>query len=220
MNVSILGPQGSGKGTQIERLTQRFDFAVFESGRELRRIAQSETQIGQEIKAILNLGELIPDEHIYFLTKDWLGNIPPERNILFDGYPRKLTQAKDIASLLADRNQKIDLVLSLVISDEVAIERLVGRMLCQTQEHVYNTLTHPPQTSGICDFDSSPLVRRDDETPETVKKRLALFHAETEPLLNLFRKISKVEEINGDQPVDLVGARIQDILAKHITQKV
>ena len=218
MNISILGAQGSGKGTQAQILAAQFDFLVFESGKELRRVAQADTSLGQSIKQVLNSGELIPDEQIYFLTKDWLSNIPLEQNILFDGYPRKMSQERDLERILADRDQKIDLILFMEIADDVAVKRLLGRLHCQANEHVFNLETRPPKAPAVCDFDGSPLVRRSDETPETIRRRLTLYHEETEPLIIALEKQNLVRKINADQPVDKVTLDLIDVLINTFPQ--
>jgi adenylate kinase len=213
MNLILLGPQGSGKGTQVELIRKKHDFVCFESGKELRLIAQKPITLGREIRQVLESGELISDEHIYFLTKDWLSQVPPEKNVLFDGCPRRLSQARDLEGILADRNQQVDLVIYLVVPDEVATARLLGRLLCQSAEHVYNIQTNPPKVSGICDIDGSPLAPRTDETSETIKRRLVLFHQETEPLLQYYNQTRLVHEINGNRPVSTVFADIDSLLS-------
>ncbi|KKT78088.1 MAG: Adenylate kinase [Microgenomates group bacterium GW2011_GWA1_Microgenomates_45_10] len=205
MIIVLEGPQGAGKGTCAQGLKDELDAQVFESGRELRKIAKNDSGLGRELKGVLDSGGLVSDGHIYFLTKDWLNTVPVGENMILDGCPRKLTQTKDIEKLLAMRGEKIDFVVVLCISDEVAVGRLLDRLICSGEmEHVFNFKSKPPKSEGICDYDGLPLIRRVDETPVTIKARLKNYHQETVPVIEYFKERGIVTEVDANMPIEAV----------------
>jgi adenylate kinase len=214
MNILFLGPQGSGKSTQAELLAARYKFIPFETGKRLRKIEETDTAVGQEVRQVLDSGKLISDQLIYYLMKDWLVGIPPTDSVIFDGSPRRETQMRDLEELLTERGGRVDLVFSFLIADAQAVERLLNRVVCQKEEHIYNFVTHPPRVPTMCDIDGSPLFRRSDETPDTIRVRLDHFHEEILPVIASYRNRGILEELDANLPTEEVFRKIREVLIR------
>ena len=206
MNILLLGPQGSGKGTQGRLLAKKYNFFYFESGEFLRELAESNLHI----KEVLNTGELLSDNEMFEIVKNYLNEKNIFENVLFDGYPRSLNQYQMLVSWLKAKDKNIDIAFLLNISDTETLRRLSGRVMDSQTGIVYNTVTNPPSA----DIDQSRFVHREDDTPEAIKERLALYHEVTQPLVDELRKENKLIEINGERPID----EIQSELAKFIEE--
>ena len=180
MNIILLGPQGSGKGTQATLLAQYFEFCTVSVGELLRHEACKKTTRGKLIKETLAKGDLVPTTISLQLLQEYIEKNAFKKGIILDGFPRTLDQAEAL-----DEMMNIDTVIELFISDEQAIKRLSGRLQCK-QGHIYGT-DIPPKKKGICDIDKEKLLPREDDTPKAIKERLLIYHDETEPLLEYYR---------------------------------
>ena len=180
MNIILLGPQGSGKGTQATLLAQQFDLCTVSVGELLRHEANKKTKREKLIKETLAKGNLVPTTISLQLLQEYLEKSSCKKGIILDGFPRTLDQAEALDEMMA-----IDIVIELFISDEQAIERLSGRLQCK-QGHLYGT-NIPPKKKDICDIDGEKLFHREDDTPEAIKERLLIYHDETELLLEYYR---------------------------------
>jgi adenylate kinase len=221
VHVILMGPQGSGKGTQSERVRSRLNLAPVATGELFRAAIKSGTPLGQEIKAIYDRGELIPDELTVALVDERLNEIAYQGiggsgngGALYDGFPRTAGQADALDRLLARRGEEITAVIAIDVPRETLIERLAGRRVCSVCGRVYNVVSDPPRVSGRCDDDGGELIQRADDTPDAVAKRLDLYEVETAPLAERYAERGVLVRIDGDRPIhevtDAIVAAIQN----------
>jgi len=202
MNIILFGPQGSGKGTQARLLCDKFGFSYFESGAYLRKLADTH----EEMKLIMNSGKLVPDEEFTSYLTAYLDQENLYDDIIFDGFPRTLEQYKFLKVWLNQKQVKINLAIVLEINEEETLKRLGARRLDPKTGKIYNLVTDLPPS----DVDINTLVQRDDDKPEAIKKRLALYHERTETLIEGIKKDTNVFRVNGERSIedihnDLVG---------------
>lgn len=182
MKLIILGPPGSGKGTIAEKLEKGFKFQHISAGELLREEVRQDTPIGRDIKPILERGELVSNQLVSAIVKLEAQRAQNKNHYLLDGFPRALEQAKGIGEL------KIDKVLYLDVPLQAVVERLSGRRVCRQGIHNYHVKYIPPKKPGICDVDKSPLVRRKDDSPASVKRRFQVFKRQTVPVIRYYKK--------------------------------
>lgn len=212
MNIIILGPQGSGKGTQAKLLVKKFNYKYFEAGDILREKAKEKSPFGQEINRIMNQkGALVPGPVMERIVDGWLNKIDVGEGIVFDGYPRNIEQYNVLKKLLAKRKTKIDKVIYLTVSQKVSLERLSGRRICPRCDFEYNLVTKPPKKNEFCDRCQVKLIQRRDDTPKMIKTRLETYYRETKPLINQFRQQGIIEEVPGERSISEIH---QDILRR------
>lgn len=200
----MLGVPGSGKGTQAKMLSEKLKLSYVSSGDLFRNMDQS-SEIGKKARPYMDAGELVPDDIVMELMKEYLLKNRIEGNIILDGFPRTVNQAEQLESLLT-----IDHVIYIDISEEEFYKRLGGRRTCPKCEKNYNIFTEPkPKTDGICDDCGEQLFQRKDQTTEALKTRLEVYHDETEPLVEFYDKLGIVLKIDGMGTVDEVENRIE-----------
>lgn len=210
MNLVLLGPQGSGKGTQAEMLVKKYGMKRFEMGKIFRQIAESDHANAQEIKKVIDGGGLAPDALTNFIAWDYVSKHDPENSsFLFDGFPRTLVQYRHLQEQLNKSGRKIDLVFNINISKNESIRRLSARRTCIKCNKIYNLITDPP-SKKVCEC-GGELIQRDDDTSEAIKKRLELYQQFTKPVIELARQEGKCVDIDGEQSIEKVD---QDILAE------
>jgi len=225
MHVILMGPQGSGKGTQAARLAPRLGLRLIATGELFRDAIKAETELGRRIKAIYDRGDLIPDDITVALVEERLDEIGQERSLgegiggaLFDGFPRTRPQAEALDRALAARGEAISAVLRLDVPLPVLIERLTGRRVCASCGAVYHVAFNPPRQPGVCDACGGELVQREDDTREAVEKRLALYAEQTEPLLTYYAERGIVVAVDGDQPIEVVTDALAEAVARLVPQ--
>jgi adenylate kinase len=214
-HVILMGPQGSGKGTQAGRVSERLDLAVIATGELFRSAIKNETALGQKIKAIYDRGELVPDRFTVALVEERLDQLAQERasgarirGVLYDGFPRTAGQAEALDRALADRGEEVNAVVAIDVPRAALVERLAGRRVCANCGRVYNVVSDPPAVPGVCDVCGGEVVQRADDTPEAVEKRLDLYDVETAPLVSQFAERGLLVHVDGDRPVGDVTASI------------
>ena len=204
MNIILIGAQGSGKGTQADLLADELSLPHISSGDLFRQTAEEPTELGKQIKAILDRGELVPDHLTVAMILNRLAQPDCAQGVILDGFPRTVAQEQALEEGLQKVGKQIDLVIYLDVPREELLTRLSGRYICRANQHVYNISTRPPKTPGVCDIDGSPLYQRADDTGEAVQRRLDIFFNETIKLLDYFRDRGKLIAVNGNQSIEQV----------------
>jgi adenylate kinase len=213
LNLVLLGPPGAGKGTQAERLVTDFDLPYYATGDILRAAVKDETPLGSEAKDYMDRGELVPDELICKVIMERIDQPEAEDGFLLDGFPRNKEQADILGNALERRDRKLTAVLLIDASDEEVIKRISGRRVCVKNQHVYHVDFDPPKHEGVCDQDGSRLIQRDDDRPETIKKRLEVYHAQTKPLIDYYESRNNLRRFDGSRTPSEVHDHIRATLA-------
>jgi adenylate kinase len=218
-----MGAQGSGKGTQAALLGPQRKLVRIATGDLFRAAIASKSEFGQHVEAILARGDLVPDELTIPIVRERLRSLNEERRTsddvngaLFDGFPRTEAQARALDEILAEQGELLTAVIEIDVPRETLIERLSGRRVCVVCGAVYQLQSNPPRVEGICDIDGGELIQRDDDKPEAIARRLALYDEQTAPLLSYYGERGLVHKVNGDQPVEEVAAEIDRVLSKEV----
>jgi adenylate kinase len=219
VNIILVGAQGSGKGTQAEKLTSSLGVSHVASGDMFRKAFDEKTALGIKAKAYIDRGELVPDEITVAMVLSRIKEPDCARGVLLDGFPRTILQAQALDAGLKETGQHIDLVININVPREELLKRLSGRYICRANQHVYNIYAHMPKVAGVCDLDGSELYQRSDDKGEAVEKRLDIFFNETIRLLDYYGAQQKVIEVNGNQDIDQVHAAILNQVNAFIGRK-
>jgi adenylate kinase len=212
--IVLLGPPGGGKGTQARRLEETHGWVQLSTGDILRRAITDGTPLGQRVKAILDAGKLVSDEEIMGVISERLDQPDCVNGFVLDGVPRTTGQAEALEALLASKGTPLDAVVELKVPDERLLERITGRFFCAHCGANYHERFHPPEKQGVCDYcGHNEFTRRSDDAPETVKDRLATYHAMTEPLLPFYESRGLLQRLDGTLEMDAVTAEMERILA-------
>ncbi|API92391.1 MULTISPECIES: adenylate kinase [Virgibacillus] len=214
MNLILMGLPGAGKGTQAEKINEKYNIPHISTGDMFRLAIKEGTDLGKKAKEYMDRGELVPDEVTNGIVKERLSKDDCKKGFLLDGFPRTIAQAAALQSLLQDINQSIDYVIHVDVPEEKLVERLTGRRICPTCGTTYHVVYNPPKEDGICDKDGSSLIQRDDDKPATVKKRLSVNIEQTKPLLDFYDEKGYLVTVNGDQDIDQVFQDIQTKIEK------
>ena len=218
MVVILLGPPGVGKGTQGKLLSESVGWEHLSTGDLLRSHRQQGTALGDEASRYMDAGELVPDEIIVDMVRERLKRLPEETGILFDGFPRTVAQAEALGDVLDDAGRSVDRVVVLEASDDVLIKRISGRRSCTECGAVYNVHFDPPESEGECDRCGGELTHREDDTPETVEKRLQVYREQTEPLVAYYEESdAALQRVDGEQGVGEVQAALRAALGGQAT---
>ncbi|MEX0902189.1 MAG: adenylate kinase [Pseudohongiellaceae bacterium] len=211
MRIILLGAPGAGKGTQAQFITEKFGIPQISTGDMLRGAVHEGTELGKQVESVMASGGLVTDEIIIALVKERIRQADCAKGFLFDGFPRTIPQAE----ALIDADVAIDAVLEIDVPDEEIVKRLSGRRVHQESGRIYHTEFNPPQQEGRDDETGEPLIQRDDDKEETVRKRLEVYHEQTRPLVDFYSSLSKagaqvrVATINGSQPVEKIRNEIE-----------
>jgi adenylate kinase len=208
MNLIMLGAQGSGKGTQAQRLAEQLQLKPCSSGELLRRAIAQGTELGKAAQPYVERGDLVPDELILGVVLQTLDQLEGRRGVILDGFPRTVAQARALDEQLAERQQQVDVVVYLDVPREELVRRLEGRYVCRAAGHIWNVLTNPPRLPGICDYDGSALYQRPDDTSEGIHRRLDIFFSETIQLTDYYGAQGKLLRVDGSGSIEEVHARI------------
>lgn len=206
MRLILLGAPGAGKGTQAEILASRLSIPTISTGNILREAIKNGTETGLKAKSFMDKGMLVPDDVIIGIVKERLAQPDCANGYILDGMPRTLPQAQ----ALLDNGIEIDRVVSIEVDDAMIEARMTGRRVCGKCGASYHITANPPKTEGICNACGSELVIRDDDKPETVRRRLTVYHNETEALKGFYEKLGKLRLVEGNQPIE---DATRDILA-------
>ena len=204
MNLILLGAPGAGKGTQAELLVEKLGIPAISTGNMLREAMANGTPVGKQAKHYMDNGLLVPDEVILGIVAERVAQPDCANGFILDGVPRTLAQAEALEA----KNIRIDHVVSIEIDDSVIEGRMTGRRVCGKCGASYHIVANPPKTEGICDSCGAELVIRKDDAPETVRRRLDVYHAETEVLKDFYQKLGKLRIVEGNQPIEAANCDI------------
>jgi len=214
LQLILMGLPGAGKGTQAELINENFDIPHISTGDMFRQAIKEGTELGKKAKGFLDEGALVPDEVTNGIVEESLSKEDAKKGFLLDGFPRTIPQAKALEEITTRLNQKIDYVIHVDVPEEKLLERLTGRRVCPTCSATYHVVYNPPEKSGICDKDGTELIQREDDTIETVQKRLAVNMEQTKPLLDFYEERGILVTVDGDQAIDNVFEEIQAKITK------
>ncbi|MDT0322483.1 adenylate kinase [Streptomyces millisiae] len=215
MRIVLVGPPGAGKGTQAALLAQHLDIPHISTGDLFRANISQGTELGRQVESILRSGGLVPDEVTIAMAADRMAKPDAEDGFLLDGFPRNIGQAKALDALLEEQGQRLDAVLDLEVPEEEVVKRIAGRRTCRKDSsHTFHVEYKKPEVEGVCDECGGELYQRDDDHEETVRKRLAVYHEETEPIIDYYREQGLVVTITALAPVPEVTRRALAALPK------
>ncbi|MBX5467844.1 MAG: adenylate kinase [Firmicutes bacterium] len=212
MNLLLLGAPGAGKGTQAKRLAEVLGLLHLSTGDLFRAHLSQGTPLGQTARRYMERGELVPDDVTLAMVFERLADPEGRAGFVLDGFPRNLAQAEAFAQRLAQSGQRLDLACYLRVADAVLVERLTGRRTCPQCQATYHLRYAPPREDERCDRCQVPLVQRPDDRPETVARRLAVYHAETAPLIAYYRAQGILREVDGEAPPEVVTERLLELV--------
>jgi len=212
MRLILLGPPGAGKGTQAEFLVERYGLAHVSPGNILREAVRAGTPLGAKAKGYMDQGLLVPDQIIIDLIRERLTAPDAQNGFLLDGFPRTIPQADALQAMLAEAGASLDAVVSLEVPEEELVRRSAGRRVCPACGATYNIYFAAPKTEGKCDHCGTALVQRDDDREATVRRRLEVYKAQTEPLVEYYRERGLLRTVDGLGTVDEVSSRIAKVL--------
>ena len=214
LNLILLGPPGAGKGTQAERLRDDFGLAHISTGDMLRAQVAEGTELGLEAKRYMDAGDLVPDEVIVGMIGARVEQPDAADGFLLDGFPRTEVQADALADALEKLGRRLTGVLLFDVPDEVVVRRLAGRRVCvKNSSHIYHVDFDPPKHEGVCDQDGSRLIQRDDDKEETIRRRLQVYHSQTEPLISYYDEKGQLRRFDGTRSAEEVHGHIRATVA-------
>lgn len=214
MKIIMLGEPGAGKGTQAMRITEKYQIPHISTGDIFRANIKAETELGKEAKTYIDKGLLVPDSVTENMVLDRISQPDCNGGYILDGYPRTIPQADFLWDALAEKGEAIDYAINIRVSDDAIIERIAGRRACPKCGSTYHIVYAAPKKEGVCDKCGAELYLRDDDRPETVKKRLEVFHEISEPLIKYFNKKGVLRTVDGTQEMEQVFQDITDILGE------
>ena len=213
LNLILLGPPGSGKGTQGERLQEDFHLPYYATGDILRAAVKDGTDLGKTAKQHMDDGGLVPDEVIIGVIGERVESPEAADGFILDGFPRTIGQAEALNEEMDKLGRSLSAVVLIDVGDDEVQRRLGGRPTCAKNGHIFHLEFDPPKNEGICDVCGARLIVRDDDKPEVIAKRLDTYHGQTEPLVDFYEKRGILKRVDGDQKPDDVGDRIRALLA-------
>ncbi len=207
IKLILLGAPGSGKGTQAKFITEKYNIPQISTGDLLRNAIKDQTEVGKKAKVFMDEGKLVPDKLVLELLEARLAEPDCEAGFILDGYPRNIAQATDL-----ERITEIDLVINIEVDFNLLVERITGRRTCKTCGAIYHIIYSPPKRKALCNNCSGELYQRDDDTEETVKKRLKTYETQTKPLIEYFLKKGKLRTLVSDSTIDMMRLKVESLL--------
>jgi adenylate kinase len=202
--IVLLGPPGAGKGTQAEAISASLGLPHISSGNIFRENLKQQTELGVEASSYINKGELVPDDITIAMIGERISQQDCQSGALLDGFPRTPAQADALARMLSSLDGQVVSVPYISVPEAILIERLGGRWTCRKAGHIFHEKYNPPQEPGVCDIDGSELYQREDDRAETVQRRIHVYLEQTQPLVDYYRQLGVLSEIDGAQAIDQV----------------
>lgn len=218
MYIVFLGAPGAGKGTQAARVAEELKLAHIATGDLFRQAQAAGTELGLKAKAYMEKGALVPDEITIAMVLERISAPDCKNGVIFDGFPRSLRQAEALDSALAEQHKAVDKVVYIRVAENELIKRLGGRWICRQCQTPYHEISSPPKVKGKCDKCGGELYQRADDTEATIKKRIAVFLAETAPLIDYYSRSGKLLEVNGEGGLEDVSERIVTALEGQVVK--
>ena len=212
MKIIMLGAPGAGKGTQAKKIAEKYQIPHISTGDIFRSNIKEGTELGMKAKAYIDQGGLVPDELTIGMLMDRIQKDDCKNGYVLDGFPRTIPQAESLTNALNERNQKIDYAVNVDVPDENIVNRMSGRRACLSCGATYHIVYKPSKVEGICDVCGDKLVLRDDDKPETVKKRLSVYHDQTQPLIDYYKEAGVLANVDGTQDMEKVFSDIVAVL--------
>lgn len=213
LNLILLGPPGSGKGTQGERLQEDLELPYYATGDILRGAVKDGTEVGLKAKEYMDRGDLVPDEVIIGVIADRLESGEADHGFILDGFPRTVPQAEALDQKLGEISRQLTAVILIDVPDDEIVRRLSGRRVCTQGNHVYHVDFSPPEQEGLCDIDGSELIVRDDDNAEVIRNRLVQYHDKTAPLVDFYDGQALLNRVDGSMDPDRVGEAIRTLVS-------
>ena len=213
LNLVLLGPPGSGKGTQGERLQEDFHLPYWATGDILRAAVRDETELGREAKEYMDRGDLVPDDVIVGVIGERIGSHDAADGFILDGFPRTTGQAEALDEKMSELGRDLTAALLIEVPDDEVVRRLGGRRTCVKNGHIFHVEFDPPKNEDVCDVCGARLVVRDDDKPEVIRHRLEQYHSKTEPLISRYEDAGVLRRVDGTQSPDEVGDKVRAMLA-------
>ncbi|WP_404446972.1 adenylate kinase [Sutcliffiella horikoshii] len=212
MNLVLMGLPGAGKGTQAERIVEKYNIPHISTGDMFRAAMKEETELGMKAKSFMDQGQLVPDEVTIGIVRERLEKEDCKDGFLLDGFPRTVPQADALEQMLEELGRKIDFVINVNVDQSILMERLTGRRICKDCGSTYHLVFNPPAKDGVCDKCGGELYQRADDNEETVGNRLEVNVKQSKPLLDFYESKGYLRNINGQQAIDKVFADIEELL--------
>lgn len=214
MKIIMLGAPGAGKGTQAKMLAERYDIPHISTGDIFRMNIKNNTELGQKAKGYMDAGELVPDELVVDLVVDRIKAKDCMKGFILDGFPRTIPQAEALDYALNNQNEKIDYAINVDVEDDAIIKRMSGRRACVGCGATYHIVNMPPKKENVCDTCGEELILREDDKPETVQKRLDVYHEQTQPLIEYYDKKGVILTVDGTLDAKVVFEQLTKVLDK------
>ena len=214
MKIIMLGAPGAGKGTQAKMIAAKYGVPHISTGDIFRANIKNGTELGAKAKEYMDKGALVPDELTCDLVVDRIHQDDCAKGFVLDGFPRTIPQAEALEKALAKDNEKMDYAIDIEVPDESIVKRMSGRRACVNCGATYHIVSAPPKVEGICDHCGGKLTTRDDDKPETVQKRLTVYHEQTQPLIDFYKKTGILHSVDGTKQLDEVFAEVVKILGE------
>ena len=214
MKIIMLGAPGAGKGTQAKMIAAKYEIPHISTGDIFRANIKNGTELGKKAKAYMDAGQLVPDELTVELVLDRIKQKDCVKGYILDGFPRTIPQAEALDSALNDRGEKIEYAINVDVPDENIVKRMSGRRACVNCGATYHIVYNPTKEEGICDACQGELILRDDDKPETVAKRLSVYHEQTQPLIDHYDAKGVLHTVDGTVDIDVVFAEITKFLGE------
>jgi adenylate kinase len=213
MNLILLGPPGAGKGTQAKRLAESRGLVQISTGEMLRAAAEAGTLVGLKAKPIMDSGQLVPDGMIVDILHERMLQPDCHNGIILDGFPRTVAQAEVLDSMLTAAGKKLDVVIRMVVEEDALVKRIAGRFSCAKCGASYHDKFNPTRVAGLCDIcGAHDFVRREDDKPETIHKRLEAYNAQTKPIIPYYERAGVLRRVDGMADIETVSREIEEVL--------